>query len=166
MNDSALNTNARWYPTAVTDAPPKKDPTVRVSHWVACVSELAACNSCSVAMAGNMAARPLVKNGDANISSPLSRNSSQVRPGGIASTKSTAIMARSKSLRIMMRLRSMRSRSTPATGPARIAHSPRESRMPATTRPEPVLASASANTATLLKWSPTSLTICPVQVKR
>ena len=41
-----------------------------------CVSELAVCSSSLVAIDGRIAARPLVKNGDANISSPLSTYSS------------------------------------------------------------------------------------------
>ncbi len=64
---------------------------VTVVHCVSCVSELAVCNSSLVAMEGRIAARPLVKNGEANISSPLSRNSSQVRPCGIANRNSRAI---------------------------------------------------------------------------
>ena len=65
-----------------------------------------------------------------------------------------------------MRLRSSRSSRTPATGPASITSNPRDIKIPATTRPEPVLASARLNTAMLLKLSPTSLTTCPDQVKR
>ena len=113
-----------------------------------------------------MAARPLVKNGEANISRPLNRKSSHVRPCGIANKNKMAMAARTKSLAIMIFLRSSRSSSTPATGPAGSTRNPRDSRIPATTRPEPVLASARLNTAMLLKLSPTSLTTCPLQVKR
>ncbi len=48
-------------------------PIVRVVHCVVWVSEFAVCSSSRLAMAGRIDARPLVKNGDANISSPLSR---------------------------------------------------------------------------------------------
>lgn len=44
---------------------------VMVVHWVVWVSELAVCSSSLVVMVGNMADRPLVKKGDANISNPL-----------------------------------------------------------------------------------------------
>jgi len=54
-----------------------------------------------------------------------------------------AITARARSLAIMMRLRSMRSSSTPATGPANIAGIARARKTPATTTPEWVTASAS-----------------------
>ena len=47
-------------------------PTASVIQPVVWVSELAVCSSSSVAMAGRMAERPLVKNGDASISSALS----------------------------------------------------------------------------------------------
>jgi hypothetical protein len=46
---------------------------VSVVQLVVWVSELAVCNSSLLAMVGRMADRPLVKNGDANISSALSR---------------------------------------------------------------------------------------------
>ena len=80
--------------------------------------------------------------------------------------KIIATTARTRSLIIIMRFRSMRSRSTPAIGPASTAQMAREMRMPATTNPEPVFARASANTATLLKWSPTSLTILSLTLYR
>ena len=51
---------------------------VRVVHPVVCVSELAVCSSSRVAMLGRMDERPLVKNGDANISRALKKYSSQV----------------------------------------------------------------------------------------
>ena len=70
-NENALNTNASLYPNAVTDAPPRNDPMVTVVHCVSCVSELAVCSSSLVAMVGRIDARPLVKNGEANISTPL-----------------------------------------------------------------------------------------------
>ena len=66
----------------------------------------------------------------------------------------------------MMRLRSRRSSSTPASGPASMAGMARDSITPLTTRPEWVVASARLKTATLLKWSPTSLTTWPIQVLR
>ena len=47
-------------------------PIVSVVHCVVWVSELAVCSSSGLAMVGRMDARPLVKNGEANISSPLS----------------------------------------------------------------------------------------------
>ena len=47
-------------------------PTVSVVHCVVWVSELAVCNSSRLVMDGRMEVRPLVKNGDANISSALS----------------------------------------------------------------------------------------------
>ena len=43
-----------------------------VAHCVVWVRELAVCNSSAVAMVGRMAARPLVKNGEANMSAALS----------------------------------------------------------------------------------------------
>ena len=46
-------------------------PMESVSHAVVCVSALAVCSSSVLAMAGRMAERPLVKNGDAKVSSPL-----------------------------------------------------------------------------------------------
>ena len=72
-NDRALNANAHLYPNWATLAPPRNAPTVSVVHCVVCVSELAVCNSSWLAMVGRIADRPLVKNGDANISSALSR---------------------------------------------------------------------------------------------
>ena len=75
-----------------------------------------------------------------------------------------ATTARMRSLAIMMRLRSMRSSSTPASGPAHTAGIARASMIPVTTSPDFVTASARLNTAMLLKWSPISLTTWPVQV--
>ncbi len=69
-------------------------------------------------MVGRIDERPLVKNGDANISRALSRYSIQVSERGIARMNASATTARIRSLAIMMRLRSSRSSSTPATGPA------------------------------------------------
>jgi hypothetical protein len=46
-------------------------PSTSVLHCVVCVSELAVCSSERLAMLGRIAERPLVKNGDANISNPL-----------------------------------------------------------------------------------------------
>ena len=74
--------------------------------------------------------------------------------------------ARMRSLAIMTRLRSRRSSSTPAMGPASTAGMARESMMPLTTSPDPLLASARLNTAMLLKWSPISLTTCPAHMRR
>ncbi len=51
-------------------------------HCVSWVSAFAVCNSSRVAMDGSIAARPLVKKGEANISMPLSKYRSQVRPAG------------------------------------------------------------------------------------
>ena len=75
----------------------------------------------------------------------------------------SANTALSRSLAIMIFLRSKRSRITPAIGPTVIAGIARDSMIPVTTNPDCVSASPSANTATLLKWSPTSLTTCPIQ---
>ena len=46
-------------------------PMVSVVHCVVWVSELAVCNSSRLVMDGRMEVRPLVKNGEANISSAL-----------------------------------------------------------------------------------------------
>jgi hypothetical protein len=80
--------------------------------------------------------------------------------------KSDAMSARIRSLAIMMRLRSRRSSMTPANGPASTAGIARAIITPLTTRPECVCATARLNTAILLKWSPASLTTCPIQVFR
>lgn len=165
-NDMAFKMNASVYPNEVTDAPPRKEPAVSVVHCVIWVSEFAVCNSSRVAMEGRMAARPLVKNGDANINSPLSKYSSHVRPAGMARIKARATTARTTSLRIMIRRRSMRSSSTPAMGPATITVTARASSTLATTNPEPVFAKARLKTAMLLKLSPTSLTTWPIHVAR
>ena len=53
--------------------PASRAPMVRVVHWVVWVSELAVCSSSRVAMEGRIEARPAVKNGEAAISSALSR---------------------------------------------------------------------------------------------
>ena len=53
--------------------PAAKVPMVMVVHCVVWVSELAVCSSSRVVMVGRMAERPLVKNGDANISSALNK---------------------------------------------------------------------------------------------
>jgi hypothetical protein len=73
----------------------------------------------------------------------------------------SAIRNRMRSLAIMIFLRSSRSSRTLASGPAITAGIARESMIPLTTMPEPVVSMAKANTATLLKWSPNSLTTCP-----
>ncbi len=77
---------------------------------------------------------------------------------------SAATIARIRSLAIITRLRSTRSSTTPASGPANMAGMARESMMPLTTRPLRVVATARLNTAILLKWSPISLTTWPIQV--
>ncbi len=77
-----------------------------------------------------------------------------------------ATTARTRSLAIMILRRSIRSSRTPASGPARIAGTARASMTPLTTSPERVTASARLNTAMLLKWSPISLTTCPIQAYR
>jgi len=79
-NDIALKKKASRYPNCVTDVPPRNDPSVSVVHCVNCVSELAECNSCFVAMVGKIDARPPEKNGEANISAPLNTYNNQVRP--------------------------------------------------------------------------------------
>src|SRR5271154_7279383 len=71
-NDSPLKTKAHLYPNCMTLVPPRKVPMVSVVHWVVCVSELAVCSSCLLAMVGRIAERPLVKNGEASIRSALS----------------------------------------------------------------------------------------------
>ena len=70
-NDTLLRTNAASYPNAAALNPAAIVPIVNVVHCVVCVSELAVCSSSALAMEGRMAERPLVKNGDANISSAL-----------------------------------------------------------------------------------------------
>jgi hypothetical protein len=47
-----------------------------------------------------------------------------------------------------------------------MAGTARESITPLTTSPDLVAPIARLNTATLLKWSPISLTTCPIQVYR
>ena len=71
-NDAQLRTNAVWYPNAAALNPAATVPMVNVVHCVVWVSELAVCSSSALAMDGRIADRPLVKNGDANISSALS----------------------------------------------------------------------------------------------
>src|SRR5207249_12013047 len=66
-NDRALKTNASSYPNDATALPPKKDPIVTAVHCVNWVREFAVCSSVLLAMAGSIDARPLVKNGEANI---------------------------------------------------------------------------------------------------
>ena len=89
-----------------------------------------------VAMVGRIAERPLVKNGEASISRALNKYSSQVSLCAMASMKPSATTARIRSLAIMMRLRSRRSSTTPASGPASTAGIARESITPVTTMPE------------------------------
>jgi hypothetical protein len=78
--------------------------------------------------------------------------------------KAAATTARMASLAIMTCLRLRRSSMTPASGPANTAGMARASRTPLTTSPECVVCTARLKTATLLKWSPISLTTCPIQV--
>ena len=77
-----------------------------------------------------------------------------------------AIAARTRSLAIMIRLRSMPIEQHARNRSRRHAGIARAIKTPATTSPEPVFASARLNTAMLLKLSPTSLTTCPDHVKR
>src|SRR4051794_24217595 len=70
--ESAFPANAHWYPNLLTLAPARNVPRVRVVHCVVWVSELAACNSSLFAMVGRIDDLPLVKKGEANMSSPLS----------------------------------------------------------------------------------------------
>jgi hypothetical protein len=72
-NESAFPANAHSYPNCITLAPPRKAPITSVVAWVVWVSEFAVCSSSRLAMEGRMEARPLVKNGEANISRALSR---------------------------------------------------------------------------------------------
>jgi len=126
-------------------------PTVRVAHCVVWVSELAACRSLGPATAGRMAARPLLKNGEANISTALSRYSSQGSGWRTVTRKASATTARTRSLAIISRRRSRRSSSTPAMGPAATAGMARESITPLTTSPDPPACITRLSTATLLK---------------
>ena len=66
----------------------------------------------------------------------------------------------------MIRRRSKRSSATPAAGPASTAGIARASISALTAKPEPVRSITSASTATLLKWSPISLTTWPSQDQR
>jgi hypothetical protein len=52
-------------------APPSSVPMESVSQAVVCVRAFAVCSCSGVVMRGSIAERPAVKNGDANISSPL-----------------------------------------------------------------------------------------------
>src|SRR5262245_52704741 len=78
-NESALITKAQVYPRLEALYPASSVPAVKVPHCVVWVNDLAACSSSRVAIVGRMAARPAVKNGDANISAAISRYSSQGR---------------------------------------------------------------------------------------
>jgi hypothetical protein len=98
-----------------------------------------------------MADRPLVKNGEANISMPLRRYKRPVALFGMAAMNATATSPRIMSLASMTRRRSARSRSTPARGPAASMATARESMMPLTTSPDFVFAMARLKTAMLLK---------------
>ncbi len=72
-NESELMMKAHSYPNRAALYPASSVPAVSVAHCVVCVREFAVCSSSELAMVGRIAARPLVKNGDANISRPLSR---------------------------------------------------------------------------------------------
>lgn len=137
-----------------------------VVHCVVWVSEFAVCSSSAVAMDGSIEARPLVKNGDASMSSPLNAYSSAGEGCDTEKMKPAATTARIRSLAIITLLRSKRSSVTPASGPASIAGMARESITPLTTSPLRVVATARLKTATLLKWSPISLTTWPIHVYR
>ena len=102
-------------------------------------------------MVGRMADRPLVKNGEANISKELNRYSRAVSLRWAQRMNPSATTARIRSLAIMTCLRFRRSSSTPAMGPASTAGMARESMTPLTTKPDFVVASARLNTAMLLK---------------
>ncbi len=78
----------------------------------------------------------------------------------------SAMALRATSLAIIILRRSKRSKTTPEMGPATMAGTMRAIMTPPTARPEPVRCRARLNTATLLKWSPTSLTTWPIQVYR
>ena len=75
--------------------------------------------------------------------------------------KPSAITARIISLAIITRLRSRRSSSTPAIGPAASIGTARDRNTPVTTSPGFACCIARLITAMLLKWSPTSLTTWP-----
>ena len=70
-NEAALSRNAASYPKCAALVPPSSVPMVTVAYLVVWVSEFAVCSSSLVAITGRIEARPLVKNGEANISSPL-----------------------------------------------------------------------------------------------
>src|SRR5690349_13113983 len=70
--ETAFPKNAQRYPNWVTLAPARNVPIVSVVHCVVWVRELAACSSSLLAIVGRMEDRPLVKNGEANMRSPLS----------------------------------------------------------------------------------------------
>ncbi len=117
-------------------------------------------------MVGRIAERPLLKNGDAAISSALNTYSRFVLCHLNATMKPSATTARIRSLAIIIRLRSKRSSRMPASGPIITAGIARESITPVTTMPGSPCSMARLNTATLLKWSPISLTTWPHHVKR
>ena len=71
-NDRPLHTNAHSKPNCMTLMPANIVPIVSAVHCVACVSELAVCSSSREAITGRIAVRPLVKNGEAKMSSALS----------------------------------------------------------------------------------------------
>src|SRR5204863_5391738 len=101
-NENELIANAHAYPSLAALHPANTVPAVSVAHCVVCVSEFAVCNSCGLAIAGRIAARPLVKNGDANISAPLSTYSSHGRGWWIVAMNASATTARMRSLAIMI----------------------------------------------------------------
>ena len=140
---------------------------VTVVHCVSCVSEFAVCNSSLVAMEGRIAARPLVKNGDANISRPLSRNSSH---GAALRNRQQKQDGDGRAHQIADDHDAScdpggpeeRRRLDPPASPG-IRATAESRRPPGRSRYSPA---RELNTAMLLKLSPISLTICPVQVKR
>ena len=135
---------------------------MRWSAWRA----FAVCSSSGSATRGRMAERPLVKNGEAKVSSPLRVYSSQGRRQVSSSTCAKATTPRIMSLASITFRRSTRSSTTPATGPAITAGSTRAIITHPSEAPEPVRCKARLSTAIELKWSPISLTVWPSQSAR
>ena len=87
-------------------------------------------------MYGRIDDRPLVKNGEANIKAALNPYISAVPGRCTQRMKPSAMKERTMSLAIITRLRSRRSSSTPAMGPAASIGIARERKTPVTTSPE------------------------------
>src|SRR5712691_12398578 len=103
MNDRALNRNAGLKPSLETMAPAANAPIASVAHPVVWVMELAVYSSSPVATVGRIADLPLVKNGEANMSTALKPYSSHKEVLGFPSTvriKPSATTARIRSLAI------------------------------------------------------------------